>query len=120
MGVLEQASRLHSRHKVDFFKTKILLKDIALSRLPRETVLRKKRGFGIPIAEWLRGPLKGFAQSILSKEKIESASLLSFNEVHRLLEQHFTGTRDNSARIWTLLVFQVWYEKWVKGRQNRL
>jgi asparagine synthase (glutamine-hydrolysing) len=114
-NVRQLVRRLPTKYKVGFFRTKTLLKDIALARLPREAVLRKKRGFGIPMRSLLDGPLKGLVLSALSKEKIERASLFSYQKVGQLVDQHFRGLRDNSAKIWTLMVFQIWYERWISG-----
>jgi asparagine synthase (glutamine-hydrolysing) len=118
-NIIQLVRRLPRRYKVGFFRTKILLKDIALDRLPREAVLRKKRGFGIPLASLLKGPLKGLVVSALSKERIEEGSLFSYQKVKQLLDQHLKGMKDNSTKIWTLFVFQVWYEKWLRGTTAR-
>jgi len=116
--VLEVASRLPTSDNIGFFKTKKLLKAVALNRLPREIVVRKKRGFGIPISVWLRGPLKEFASSMLSKERIETSSLFHYEKIRQLLDEHFSCEKDNSAKIWTLLVFQVWYDRWLRGTKS--
>jgi asparagine synthase (glutamine-hydrolysing) len=113
--VLEAASRLPTSDNIGFFKTKKLLKEIALNRLPREIVVRKKQGFGIPISLWLRGPLKEFATSMLSEKRIETSSLFHYEQIRQLLDEHFSRAKDNSAKIWTLLVFQVWSERWLRG-----
>ncbi len=117
LDVLRLADALPPKSKVGLFHSKVLLKEIAIARLPRETVLRQKRGFGIPVSSWLKGPLKSLTLSMLSKEQIESASLISHDVVKRLLDQHFSGKKDNSQKIWALLVFQIWYEKWIRGSQ---
>ena len=113
LNVVELASRLPENRKVSYLRTKVALKEVALGRLPRETVLRNKRGFGIPVSRWLRGPLREFAISALSREKIERSSLISYQEVNRLLSEHLSRVHDNGAKLWTLIVFQLWCEKWI-------
>ena len=114
-NVVLLARRLPIRCKVGLSGNKVLLKEVALERLPRRAVLRKKQGFGIPVASLLRGPLKESVLSTLSRDRIERASLFSYQYVQRLVGQHLAGEKDNSAKIWALYVFQIWYERWIKG-----
>ena len=114
-NVVHLARRLPIRCKVGLSGNKVLLKEVALERLPRRAVLRKKQGFGVPVASLLRGPLKESVLSTLSKDRIERASLFSYEYIQRLVGQHLTGEKDNSAKIWALYVFQIWYERWIKG-----
>ncbi len=113
--LLECAAEIPSNEKVSLTKSKILLRKVALDILPSDYFLRDKRGFGIPIASWIRGPLKELIGTTLAKEKIERHGLFSASYVGSLLHEHFEGKRDNSSKIWTLFMFQVWFEKWIAG-----
>src|SRR6266568_4880316 len=111
--LLEFAGGIPSREKVSLNATKILLRKVALEYLPRENVLRRKQGFGMPIASWIRGPMRQLIEPALSNERLERHGLFSTSYVRSLLNNHFSGKEDNSVKIWSLFVFQVWFEKWI-------
>jgi asparagine synthase (glutamine-hydrolysing) len=111
--LVEFARGLPSTEKVNLTHTKILLKKVALDYLPQENVIRRKQGFGMPVASWIRGPMRRPIELALSDEKLKQHGLFSIPYVKSLLEDHFSSKRDNSVKIWCLFVFQVWFEKWI-------
>ena len=90
---------LPSNMKLHRLTTKFLLRRTMRTRLPEETLRRAKKGFGMPIAEWLKGPLRGLAEDLLS----ESA----------LLDDHVSGRTDNRKPLWSLLAFQLWRRRYL-------
>ena len=98
--------------KLHGFTTKYLLKKLMEDKLPREIVFRKKKGFGIPLAEWLSGELKPLVLEMLSEERLNKQGLFDITYVKGLLDDHFSKKADNRKPIWTLLVFQMWYDRW--------
>lgn len=111
--VVEFVCRLPMDYKLHGFKTKHLLKKAAESFLPRKVVYRQKKGFGIPIAKWLTGPLKEFMLDYLGQDRLERQGIFHTPYVQRLIEEQLTMKKDNREPLWTLLVFQTWYEKYI-------
>lgn len=93
---------------------KYLLRTLMRNRLPNEITDRPKQGFAAPIAEWLRGPLKGLMTDLLSPASLKRQNIFNAAEVERLVQEHLSGSRDHHKKLWTLLVFELWNEKWTK------
>jgi asparagine synthase (glutamine-hydrolysing) len=85
----------------------------ALRGLVPDNILRRgKKGFNIPVAKWLLGPLRSLAEEMLSQERLERQGFFQPTYVRGLLEDHLAGRQDNRKLLWTLLVFQLWHERW--------
>ena len=113
-----RAGRLHRRRCPPSFKfgrnqTKRLLKRAAASRLPASILARPKKGFGIPVARWLRGPLAPLMDQLLGRERLERQGLFRPEEVARRIAEHQAGVRDHRKPLWTLLMFQLWCDHWL-------
>jgi asparagine synthase (glutamine-hydrolysing) len=93
-------------------QTKRLLKRAAASRLPASILSRPKKGFGIPVAAWLRGPLAPLMTHLLGRERLVKQGLFHPEEVARRIDEHQAGFRDHRKPLWTLLMFQLWYDHW--------
>jgi len=78
--------------------------------LPDRILNRPKKGFGIPVAEWFRGPLKEQMLSVLSPQRIAAEGFFEPHAVGRLIDDHLAGRRDNRKQLWTLFAFQLWHE----------
>jgi asparagine synthase (glutamine-hydrolysing) len=81
--------------------------------LPSNIINRPKKGFNIPVAKWFRGELRGLLLDTLSRDRIVRQGLFEPAAVERLVQQHFSGQRDNRKQLWTLLVLQLWYDRWM-------
>ncbi len=101
--------------KLRGLRTKYLLKRSMSPLLPREIIHRPKKGFNIPVARWLCAELKELVLDLLSAERLRRQGLFEFSHVHRLLDEHFTRQRDNRKLLWTLLAFQLWYERYIEN-----
>jgi asparagine synthase (glutamine-hydrolysing) len=97
--------------KVRGFGKKRLLRKAVAPLLPRSVVYGKKRGFSIPAAAWLRGPLVPFARDVLSPEEIRRQGFFKPDSVSRLLEDHIAGREDLSRQLWGLLTFTLWRDQ---------
>jgi asparagine synthase (glutamine-hydrolysing) len=75
---------------------------------------RPKMGFSIPLANWLSGDLKFYVDVYLSKEKIIKQGLFDFNVIEIYKKAFLSGQKELYSKIWILIVFQMWYEKWMK------
>ena len=96
-------------------QTKRLLKRAAASRLPASILARPKKGFGIPVAAWLRGPLAPLMTQLLGRERLVRQGLFRPEEVARRISEHQSGLRDHRKPLWTLLMFQLWCDHWMGG-----
>jgi asparagine synthase (glutamine-hydrolysing) len=96
-------------------ETKRLLKRAAASRLPASILSRAKKGFGIPVARWLRGPLVPLVNDLLSRERLQRQGLFLPAEVARRVGEHQSGVRDHRKPLWTLLMFQLWCDHWLRA-----
>jgi len=111
--LLDFASNIPHDLKLHGLTTKYLLKQALKNRLPAEILRRGKKGFNMPIAKWLTSPLRPLAEEMLSESRLKQQGFFEPAYVHTLLDEHLAGRRDNRKMLWTLLVFQLWYQRWV-------
>ena len=76
--------------------------------LPKDIIYRSKTGVGSPIKKWVEGDMAMIIKDELSSKKIDTLGVFDSNEVKYLLDEHYTGRRDNSYTIWTLYAISVW------------
>jgi asparagine synthase (glutamine-hydrolysing) len=81
-------------------------------RLPRDVIQRPKMGFGIPIDQWLRGPFRALVELYLSAGSLQRGGVFDAGAVTRLVSEHLEGRRDHGTRLWLVLQFQIWRERW--------
>jgi asparagine synthase (glutamine-hydrolysing) len=91
---------------------KWLLKELMRGKLPDTIIIRPKKGFGIPLSGWLRGPLRPLCEELLSPEAIRAGGLFNVACIEQLKRQHFTRKANHRKLLWTLMVLQMW----VKGQ----
>jgi asparagine synthase (glutamine-hydrolysing) len=109
------ALALPSRHKVAGLSTKRLLRRAVEPLVGREIARGPKRGFSIPAAAWLRGPLVPFAREVLSSERLRAQGVLDAGVAQRVLDAHVAGREDLSRQLWGLMSLSLW----VEGRSAR-
>jgi asparagine synthase (glutamine-hydrolysing) len=98
-------------------QTKWILRQVLRRCLPEDLIAREKKGFAVPLAAWLRGPLRDWAESLLTPASIETAAELSARPIRTLWSQHLGGRRDWSRALWNVLMFQEWARS-VNGRSR--
>jgi asparagine synthase (glutamine-hydrolysing) len=108
-AVMEFAKSLPVSERVHGFTTKVFLKRYALRYLPTEIVHRRKRGLSVPIARWLRGPLRDWAGSTLASGRLEQVGISS-SAVLDLFAEHCDHKADHGRALWTLLVLDEWLD----------
>jgi asparagine synthase (glutamine-hydrolysing) len=108
------ARSLPSRHKVRGLRKKVLLRKAAAPLVPPELLRRRKRGFSIPAAAWLRGELEPFARDTLSPDTLHRQGFFRPETVTRLIDDHVAGREDLSRQLWGLLAFTLWHERHVE------
>jgi asparagine synthase (glutamine-hydrolysing) len=113
--VVDRVQSLPSSYKLSGRTGKRILKAAAAPRLPDSILNRSKKGFGIPVARWLRGELSGLLDDLLGPERIEAQGLFRPEAVARRIDEHRRGVRDHRKPLWTLLMFQLWARHWGLG-----
>jgi asparagine synthase (glutamine-hydrolysing) len=89
---------------------KVIIKEAMKDLLPHDILHRPKKGFGIPIAEWLKGRLNSLMHDMLATERLTSQGLFNADYVQRLIREHETGAASHHKELWTMLVFQLWFD----------
>jgi asparagine synthase (glutamine-hydrolysing) len=113
--VAEYAASLPPEYKLKGSKGKYVLKKAVEDLLPKEILKRPKKGFGIPIAEWLKGRLNPLLHDLLAPERLKNQGLFDARFVQKLIKEHETGAASHHKQLWTLLVFQLWFDNFLKG-----
>jgi asparagine synthase (glutamine-hydrolysing) len=111
---VEFAHAIPSHLKLKGLTTKYILKKAMHNKLPPEIVGRRKKGFGLPVGKWFRHELRGLMLDTLSESRIRSQGLFHAAEITRLVDEHLRGTKDNRKQLWTLFIFQLWFEHHLK------
>lgn len=88
--------------------SKVIFRRILRNYLPAELLSRPKAGFSVPLADWLRGPLKGWAADLLNENRFSQDDVFDGTQIMHLYHQHMSGRFDWSAQLWSVLVFQRW------------
>jgi asparagine synthase (glutamine-hydrolysing) len=96
---------------------KWILRQVLKKYVPEALYERPKMGFGVPVNDWLRGSLKDWAGDLLSPDRIKAQGLLDPAIVDRAWQKHRTGINAdaNATQLWSVLMFQAWYDRWMKG-----
>jgi len=105
--LVEWLATLPSSLKVNGQEGKWLLKKAMEPRLPHDVLYRPKMGFAVPLAQWFRGPLRGRVRDALLGERLADTGMFERGCLRELLDHHQSGRRDNSASLWTLLMFDA-------------
>ncbi|MBO8232410.1 asparagine synthase (glutamine-hydrolyzing) [Prochlorococcus marinus str. MU1402] len=87
---------------------KNLLKEVLNNYIPKELINDEKKGFSIPMKDWLKGQLKDWAMELLNKSNLKKYDILDYKKVSSLWSEHLEGKRDWSNKIWVILMFQSW------------
>ena len=111
--VVEFAARLPAHTKLSLSRTKVVLKRAALGLVPDEILGRAKKGFGIPVAAWIRGPLRPLFEDLFSAESLRRTNLFDPAPTRALLDAHLAGKADLRKPLWTLAMLLLWQRRWV-------
>jgi len=112
--VVDLANHMPVSFKFRNFQKKYILKKLMKNKLPENIIYRKKKGFGMPTGEWIRGDMKEEILKTLRKESLDKIGLFNSSYVQEVLDNHMNGKQDNRKQIWTLFIFVMWWNKWLK------
>jgi asparagine synthase (glutamine-hydrolysing) len=111
--VIEFAASLPEKYKLRGVTTKYLLKRVLKKLLPAENLGRRKMGFGVPIGHWFRGKLQPFLRETILSETALKRGLFKPKAVRRLIELHTRSERDYSHQLWTLVMLELWFQRFI-------
>jgi asparagine synthase (glutamine-hydrolysing) len=108
--VAELAWRLPLNMKIRNGQGKWALRQVLYKYVPKELIDRPKAGFAIPVGQWLRGPLKDWAEALLDEKRLEVEGYFYSKPIREKWKQHLSGRYDHTASLWAVLMFQSWLE----------
>jgi asparagine synthase (glutamine-hydrolysing) len=118
--VMEFAARLPANMKLRGRSGKYLLKKTFSDLLPSENVDRPKMGFGVPVGKWFRGPLKDLLRDSLLSEESTRRGYFIPAEVKKLVDDHIEERADHSAKLWNLLMLEMWHREVVETERRTI
>lgn len=113
-NLIDFAMQLPCDLKLHYLSRKFLLKKAVAQLLPKQVINRHKKGFNMPVAYWLTGELHDLTQDMLSIEQLKKHDFFNSTFIHKLISEHQAKIRDNRKQLWTLLMFQMWFARYVK------
>jgi asparagine synthase (glutamine-hydrolysing) len=113
--LMEFCATIPPEMKMKWFTKKYLLKKAVRGLLPSEVIDHRKQGFVGPMAQWLKKDLRPFTLNVLSKKNLERHGLFNPGTIQRILDEHYRGTEIHDTLIWSLLIFQVWYNLYIEN-----
>jgi asparagine synthase (glutamine-hydrolysing) len=110
--VVEFAAHISTSLKIRSGQTKWLLRQVLYRYVPRELIERPKMGFGVPLEDWLRGPLRDWAEGLLNANRLRSEGFFRPEPIRECWAEHLSGQRNRQGHLWNILMFQAWRQKW--------
>ncbi|GAB2829484.1 asparagine synthetase B family protein [Ferruginibacter profundus] len=113
--VIEWAAQLPMEYKYNNGNKKFIIKEIVHQYIPKEMMDRPKMGFGIPISAWLQNDLKPFVDRYFDETFIQKQNIFNNDIIQRIKKSFYQGKIERAEKIWYLLMFQMWYDKWMNN-----
>jgi asparagine synthase (glutamine-hydrolysing) len=113
--VVDFSWRLPRQFKNGGGKSKAILRRLLARYVPEPLFARPKMGFETPVAHWLRGPLRDWAEDLLSERSLSEDGLLNPAPIRARWAEHLSGTRNWQYSLWTVLMVQEWRRRWLSG-----
>lgn len=109
--VAELAARIPIDTKIRNGRGKAILRKLLGQHLPRELIERPKAGFAVPVGEWIKGPLRPWAEALLDPRQLRSEGFFNADAIQRRWQAHLSGRENATAAIWAILMFQAWLDR---------
>jgi asparagine synthase (glutamine-hydrolysing) len=109
--VVELAWQLPLDMKVRGNVGKWALRQVLYKHVPKALIERPKAGFAIPVGQWLKGPLRDWAENLLDESRLQSEGYFYAAPIRQAWQEHLSGRRDHTSRLWAILMFQAWLEQ---------
>jgi len=116
--LMEFCATIPPEMKMKWFRKKYLLKKALRDILPGDVIDHRKQGFVGPMAQWLKSDLKAYTADALSEKNLKKHGLLNPETIKSILDEHFSGREIHDTLIWSLLVFQKWYDLYMDGNDR--
>jgi len=110
-AVINTVQMIDSSLKLKNTTTKWLLRHALANRLPASILNRPKKGFGIPLTSWLKGPLLPLCQELLTDSSLRAQAIFKKESLEKMIEEHCNGWKDHRKTLWAVMVFQLWAQK---------
>lgn len=114
--LVEWAAQLPDNFKYNNGVKKYILKEITHRYIPKKLMDRPKKGFAIPIENWLTDSLKEKVMYFLDEKRISNQGIFNANEINSLVKQFYSGKKEYAVKIWYLLMFQMWHYTWMESK----
>lgn len=111
--LIEFAAKIPSCIKVKFNGGKWILKHALKNFLPEPILNRRKMGFGVPLSDWFRGPLKNFLRETLLSPEAKQRNYFKMTEIERLIDEHQNNLCDHGYKLWALLMLELWHRVYI-------
>ena len=111
--IYEYVWSLPENVKIRGGKGKWLLQQVLKKHVPEELFERPKQGFAIPVGDWLRGPLRDWAEDLLDENTLNDQGLLDTREIRKTWQAHLKGRGNHGEALWVILMFQLWHQRWM-------
>ncbi len=112
--IYDYAWRLPMDAKIKDGKGKWLLRQVLKKHVPEDMFERPKQGFSVPIADWLRGDLKDWAEDLLNERTLRDQGFFRYMDIRKMWSEHQKGRGNHAQKLWTVLMFQSWYKHWIE------
>jgi asparagine synthase (glutamine-hydrolysing) len=109
-NIVKFAWSVPTKYKFKNNKGKWLLRQVLQQYIPKELVERPKSGFTLPLSDWLRGPLKDWAEELINPDRLADEGILNSDLVNKRWLEHQKGNTDWSNQLWSVLMFQLWLD----------
>ena len=111
--VIEWAATLPNDFKYHNGEKKYIVKEIVHDYIPKEMMNRPKMGFAIPISNWMNNELRDYVESYVNQKNIEEQGIFNWSYVEKIKTDFFNGKKEYDVKMWYLLMFQTWYDRWM-------
>ena len=116
--VVDFASRLPASLKIRDGRRKHILKEAAAGLLPAHILDRKKQGFAVPLGGWFRGGIRELFSDVLLSRRATERGYFDVKFIERLVDEHVSGRREHTLRLWALVIFELWHRQYLDDRRS--